>query len=59
MKKRLLYFDEIDRACPSPAEAMMQSMIDAKLPKRSWLRRIWWRLTGRGPRYYLVQGRRR
>ena len=58
MKKRILYLDEIDRACPSAAEAMMQELVDIKLPKGGWLRHMWWRLTGRGPRYYLISGNR-
>jgi hypothetical protein len=53
MKKRPLFLDEIDRSCPISQASMMKALMDAKLPKRSWLRRMWWRLTGRGPRYYV------
>jgi hypothetical protein len=54
MKPRLLRIEEIDRPCSSAQAAMTQALVDAKLPRRSWLRRMWWRLTGRGGRYSFV-----
>ncbi len=54
MKQRLLFIDEIDRPCASAQATMMQALVDVKLPKRNWLRRMWWRLTGRGGRYKFV-----
>lgn len=59
MKKRLLYLDEADRVCPSAHQAMYQRIAEAKLPKRSWLLRMWWKVTGRGPRYQLLRSDKR
>lgn len=54
MKPRLLCIDEIDRPSSSARAVMTRALADGKLPKRSWLRRMWWRLTGRGGRYSFV-----
>ena len=56
MKKRILYLDEPDRECPNVNQVMLRGLMDAKLTEGSWLRRMWWKLSGRGPRYYLVSG---
>ena len=53
MKKGLLFMDEIDRTVPTAQAAMLAAMREP-IFKVSWLRRMWWRVSGRGPRYRLV-----
>ena len=58
MKPRLLFLDEIDRPCHAAQTDIMQALLDAKLTEGSWLRRMWWKLSGRGPRYAMTLRRR-
>ena len=54
MKEKLLFMDEIDRVTPTAQTSMLAAMREP-IFKVSWLRRMWWRLTGRGPRYQLLR----
>ena len=53
MNKRVLYLDEVDRVVPTAQASFLAAMREPVF-KGSWLRRMWWKLSGRGPRYRLL-----